>query len=93
VDEVTVIQAITYDRKRKVVMRSKTKKRRLMLDNTLLITIEETLLNTENAKTIELIGVGMDITDAKMDKVKRDEKELETVKKELDHFLHLAKYY
>jgi hypothetical protein len=74
-------------------MRRTTKKRRLMLDSTLLITTEETLLNIENAKTTELIGVGMAITDATLDRVKRDEKELTATKKELDHLLHLAKYY
>jgi hypothetical protein len=47
VDEITDIQEIAYDRKRKAVMRRTTKKRRLTLDNTLLITIEETLFDTE----------------------------------------------
>jgi hypothetical protein len=36
-------------------MRMTTKKRRLTLDITLLITTEETLLNTENSKTTEII--------------------------------------
>jgi hypothetical protein len=53
VDEIADIQAITYDRKRKATMRRTTKKRRLTLDSTLLITTEETLLNTENAKMKE----------------------------------------
>ena len=38
VDEVIDIQVIAYDRKRKVVMRRTTKKMRLTLDSTLLIT-------------------------------------------------------
>jgi hypothetical protein len=38
VDEVIDIQAISYDRKNKFLMRRTTKKRRLMLDSTLLIT-------------------------------------------------------
>jgi hypothetical protein len=62
VDEIVDIQEIAYDRKRKAVMRRTTKKRRLTLDSTLLITTEETLFDTENAKMIELIRVGMDIT-------------------------------
>ena len=56
VDDVVDIQVISYDSKRKVVMIRTTKKRRLTLDSTLLITIEETLLNTKIAKTIELTG-------------------------------------
>jgi hypothetical protein len=54
-DEVVNIQQIIYDRKRKDVMRRKTKKRRLTLDNKLLITTKETLLNRENAKTTNMI--------------------------------------
>jgi len=92
VDEVTDIQAITYDRKRKFVVRRKTKKRRLTLDRTLLITTKEMFLNTKNAKTIELIGAGMAITDATPDREKRDEKELASTKKDMDHMRHLAKY-
>jgi hypothetical protein len=38
VDEVADIQEISYDRKRKVVMRRTIKKRKLMLDSTLFIT-------------------------------------------------------
>jgi hypothetical protein len=74
-------------------MRRTTKKRRLMLDSTLLNTIEETCLNTENAKTTKLIRAGMAITDATLDREKRDEKELAASKKELDHLRHLVKYY
>jgi hypothetical protein len=93
VDDAADIQVISYDIKRKVVMIRTTKKRRLTLDSTLLITIEETLLNTENAKTTELIEAGMDITNAMLDIVKMDEKEIVAAKKELDHLRHLANYY
>jgi hypothetical protein len=37
-DEVIDIQEISYDRKRKSIMRRTTKKRRLTLDSTILIT-------------------------------------------------------
>jgi hypothetical protein len=53
-------------------MKITTKKRRLTLDSTLLITTEETLFNTENANMTELIGAGMDIIDATLDKEIRD---------------------
>jgi hypothetical protein len=56
IDEVVDIQVISYDRKRKSIMRRTTKKRRLTLDSSILITTEEKLLNTENVKTSELIG-------------------------------------
>jgi hypothetical protein len=41
----------------------------------------------------ELIGVGMAISDATLDRAKRDEKELATTLKELEHLRHLAEYY
>jgi len=43
VDEFIDIQEIPYDRKAKVVMRRIIKKRKLMLDSTILITTEEML--------------------------------------------------
>ena len=64
VDEVADMHAIDYDRKRKAIVQRTTKKRRLTLDRSILITIEEPLINIEYAKTSELIGVGMEITDA-----------------------------
>jgi hypothetical protein len=74
-------------------MNRTTKKRRLKLDSSILITTEEKLLNTEHAKTSELIGIGMDITDATLDRERRDEKDLATTLKELEHLRHLEKYY
>jgi hypothetical protein len=56
VDEVTDIQEIAYDRKRKSIMKRTTKKRRLTLDSSILITTEEKLISTEHAKTSELIA-------------------------------------
>jgi hypothetical protein len=56
---------ITYDRKRKDIMRRTTKKIILMLDNSILITIEEKMLRTS-----EIIGARMPITDATLDRVK-----------------------
>jgi hypothetical protein len=64
-----------------------------MLDHSVLITIEEDLINTENAKTFELISAGMVISDATLDRAKWDEKELVTTLKELDHLCHLVEYY
>jgi hypothetical protein len=55
-------------------MKITTKKRRLALDSTILITTEEMLLDTENVKMTELIGAGMAITDATLDREIRDER-------------------
>jgi hypothetical protein len=43
VDEVIDIHVISYERKRKVVMRIRINKRKLMLDSTLLITTKKVL--------------------------------------------------
>jgi hypothetical protein len=73
VDEFADIHVISYDWKRKYIMQRTTKKRRITLDHSILITTEENLINTKHAKTSELINVGMEITDATLDKEKRDE--------------------
>jgi hypothetical protein len=93
VDEVADIHAIAYDQKRKAIVQRTTKKRRITLDRSILITTEENLINTEHAKTSELIGAGMEITDATLDRAKRDEEELVAALKELEHLRHLEKYY
>jgi len=93
VDEIVDIHAISYDRKRKFLMRRTIKKRNITLDSTLFITTEETLFDTERPKMTELIGAGMAITDATLDREKRDERELDSMKKELNHLHHQAEYY
>jgi hypothetical protein len=93
VDEVANIHVITYDRKRKVIVQSTTKKKRITLDRSILNTTEKKLINIEDARTSELIDVGMAISDATLDRPKWDEKELVAAMKELENLRHLAKYY
>jgi hypothetical protein len=93
VDEVVDIHAISYDQKRKDIMQRTTKKRRITLDRSILITTEEKLINIEHAKTSKLIDTWMEITDATLDREKRDEEELVIALKELEHLRHLEKYY
>jgi hypothetical protein len=93
VDEVVDIQAIAYDLKRKSIMKKTTKKRRLTLDSSILITTEEKLIITEHAKMSELISEGMEIIDATLDRARKYEEELVIVIKELEHVRHLDKYY
>jgi hypothetical protein len=93
VDEVTDIQAISYDRNRKDIMKRTTKKIRLMLDRSILITTKEKLLSTEHAKKYDLIDTQIAITDATLNREQRYEKELATVLKDLEHLHHLEKYY
>jgi hypothetical protein len=58
-DEVADIHAIAYDWRKKAIVQRTTKKRRITLDHSILITTEEHLINTEHAKTSEFIDVGM----------------------------------
>jgi len=67
--------------KRKAVMRITTKKRRLKLDNTLLITTYEMLFDTKNDKMTEIIRAGMTITDAACNRERRDERKVASMKK------------
>jgi predicted RNA-binding protein len=63
------------------------------LDQSILITIEENLINTADDHASELIGVGKSLSDAAQDRARRDEKELADTLKELEHLRHLAEYY
>jgi hypothetical protein len=74
-------------------MKRTTKKRRLTLDNLILITMKEKLLRIEHAKTSDLIGAGMAIIDATLDRARKYEKELASTLKDLYHLCHLEKYY
>jgi hypothetical protein len=67
-------------------MKIATKKRRLTLDCSILITTEEKLISTDHAKMSELIGAGMEIKYATLDIVRKYEEELENL-------CHLVKYY
>jgi hypothetical protein len=70
VDEVVDIHTIVYDRKRKAIIQRTTKKKRITLDRSILITTEEPLINTEYDKTSELIDARMEIMDATLDRSK-----------------------
>jgi hypothetical protein len=51
------------------------------------------MINIEHAKTSKLISAGMEITDATLNREKRDEEEFSSSLKELEHLCHLEKYY
>jgi hypothetical protein len=51
------------------------------------------LINTADAQTSELIGIGKSLLDATLDRSRRDEKELVIALKELEHLHHIVKYY
>jgi hypothetical protein len=71
VDEVVDVQAISYDRKRQLVVKRTRKKRRITLDSALMITTEETLLDAGQSRVSELLGASMAISSATIDKGKR----------------------
>jgi len=92
-DEVADIQEITYNRKRKTIVKRTTRKRSLTLDSSILITTEEKLINTEHANKSELINGGMEITYSTLDRERKYEKDLVVALKDLEHLCHLGKYY
>jgi hypothetical protein len=93
IDEVVDVQAIAYDRKRQVVVKRTSKKRRLTLDSAVMITTEETLFDAKQSKVSELLGVGMAISSATIDREKEDEWEVESMRRELEHLRHQVEYY
>jgi hypothetical protein len=69
----TNIHTISYDRRRKAIIQRTTKKRRISLDRSILITTEEDFINMQNARTSKIIDVGRAISDATLDRERRDE--------------------
>jgi len=78
--EVVDVQEIYYDKKRKVVVRRTKNKRRLTLDNVVIISMEETLLDARNSN---LLGVGMAISSATIEREREDEREVDSMRDEL----------
>jgi hypothetical protein len=93
VDKVADIYAIFYDHTRKAIVQRTAKKIRISLDPSVLVTTEEKLINTVDTQTSELIDVGKSLSDATLDKARRDKKELATTLKELEHLCHIIEYY
>jgi hypothetical protein len=92
VDEVANIEATSYDRKRQVVVK-RTRKMKLTLDSSMVITTKEILMDTKKDKVSELLGVGMVISHATIYIAKEDEREAEAMKRELENLGHQADYY
>jgi hypothetical protein len=84
---------ISYDQKRKVIVQRTVKRRRITMDQSIVVTIEENVINTAYARMSELIDVGKSISDVAHDRSRRDEKELADTREELEHLHHLVKYY
>jgi hypothetical protein len=55
---------IAYDQKRKAIIQKTSKKRRINLDQSIIVFTEEKLINTVDAHTSELIGVGKALLEA-----------------------------
>jgi hypothetical protein len=55
------------------------------LDHSILVTTEENLINIADAQTSEVISIGKSLSDATLDRSRRDKKELVIALKELEH--------
>jgi hypothetical protein len=93
INEVDDIKSIAYDRKIQVLVRITSRKRNLTLDSAMVITIEENLLDSKNAKLHELLGEGMTISHATIEKDKEDEMEVDAMRRELETIRHQDDYY
>ena len=70
-----------------------TKKRKIIVGHSILVTTEEILINIADARTYELIGVGRALSDVAQDRARRDERELVDTLKELEHLHHIVEYH
>jgi hypothetical protein len=91
--EVADIYDISYDQKRKDIVQKTVKKRRINLDQSIIVITEEKLIDTVYACTSEMIGVGKSLSEVAQDRSRRDEKEIFAAQKEFEHLRHLVDYY
>jgi hypothetical protein len=84
---------ISYDQKRKAIIQRTTKKRKITVDHSILVTTKESSINTADAHMSKLIGMGRALSDVAQDMVRRDERELVDTLKELEHLCHIVEYY
>jgi len=82
-DEVVDIEAITYDKKIQVSVTRASRKRKLNLDNTMVMTVEETLLDAKKDKVNEMLGAVVAISHATIDKEREDDREVVAMRIEL----------
>jgi hypothetical protein len=87
------IQAITYDRKRQILVRRTSRERNLTLDISMVIIIEETLLEAKKDKLSEMLVAGMSVSHATIDKAKEEEREVDSMRTKLENHRHQAYYY
>jgi hypothetical protein len=59
----------------------------------MVITTEETLLDAKKDKVSELLGEGMAISHATIDRAKEDEREVDSMRRELENIRHQVDYY
>jgi hypothetical protein len=69
-DEVANVKVIAYNKKRQVVVKRTSNKRRLTLDSAMVISTEETLFGAKLSKVSELLEARMDISSATIDREK-----------------------
>jgi hypothetical protein len=70
------------------VVKRTSRKIKLTLDSTIVVTIEETVFDAKKAKVRKLLGAGMAIYDATIDRAKEDEREVEAMRRELENLRH-----
>jgi hypothetical protein len=73
IEELDDLKSIAYNWLRKVIVRRMQERKRVDVDNFLIYTIEEPLLNTRKAKLNELVAEGVEISHATIGKSKFDE--------------------
>ena len=63
------------------------------MDQSIVVTTEENLINIAYTRMSEQFGVGKSLSDATQDRAGRDEKEPVNTQEDLEHLHHLVKYY
>jgi hypothetical protein len=93
VEEVVDLESFSYDKKKKSIVKRTHRKRKTTLDNGVLCTSEEVIIDTKKAKMSQLYSTGMAISHASFDKEIMEERELEQARSEIASLKHQVQYY
>jgi len=87
------LESFAYDKKQKSIVKRTRRKRKTTLDNGVLCTSEEVIIDTNKAKLSQLYSPGLAISYASFDKEIMEERELEQVRIEIVSLKHQVQYH
>jgi hypothetical protein len=92
-EEVANLESIAYNQCKQAIVKRTQKRKRVDVDNVIICTTEESLLDIKKAKLNDLLSVRIVISHATIEKVKAGEDEVENIRKQIATLKNQVEYY